>query len=494
MDSILDAAIVNQFIGLLQSRLGIAIKNHQYSELQKTILNTAAQFNIKPVDLLKKMSVCQENDPIFESIIIGVTVGESYFFRDTDQFEFLEHFLIPDIISRKLQLPFSTLRIWSAGCSSGEEIYSIAMLLNECSFYKEKIKVQLIGSDINCDALRRAKEGAYTEWSFRSTPEHYRKKYFTQKENRYYLNETIKNSVQFNYVNINNFTYPSIINGIFALDVILCRNVFIYFDIDRIKRIMKQFSASLCADGCLILGASDPAIFSSNDLERCQYQSTYYFKKAAVTLSAEFNHLKEIPTHASTIKQNLVTEILTAKKTQAPSLINPDFEVHLNQLMNENKFENVLYYINQNNINKLTYEIELIRIRCLANLGFIQLAESHCISLLKTHTLSSEIYYLLGLCQSELKQLDAAEASFRKALFLDQHYIAAQIQLGNLLLRQHNKTEGLRLLKRCLDVLNNLSEDHKVKDYPHMDAGKLQQLLKNELSLYQEVEELNDKT
>ena len=111
MHSPLDLDVMNQFIELLQSRLGIVIKNHQYSELQKTILHTATHFGIKPVDLLKKMAVCQENDPIFESIIIGVTVGESYFFRDTEQFEFLECFLIPNLIASKSQSSFATLRI-----------------------------------------------------------------------------------------------------------------------------------------------------------------------------------------------------------------------------------------------------------------------------------------------------------------------------------------------------------------------------------------------
>lgn len=482
MNTLLDINSVNLFVELLQSRCGILIKNHQYTELKKAIIDVSSCFGLTPESLLKKISTCEENDPVFEHLIANVTVGESYFFRDADQFEWLEHDVLPNLINKKSQHLFSTLRIWSAGCSSGEEIYSIAMLLNEKKFDRKKVKVQLIGSDINCELLKKAKSGDYSDWSFRTTSDYFREKYFTKKGNRYHIQKDIKDAVQFNYLNLNNLNYPSIVSGIFALDIILCRNVFIYFDLDRIKSIMKQFSASLSSEGLVILGASDPIVFSTEDLAHCHTNKTSFFKNIA-TMSTDLLNLSDKIKNIN-IQKNLQPEIKLEKETIL--LANDDFEVRINNFMSRSDWRSAIDYINQiyNTSHQLSYSVELIMIKCLANLGFIQLAESRCHQLLKTHSLSSELYYLLGLCQSELNQLKAAESSFRKSLYLDHHYIIAQIQLGHLLLRQYKQSEGVRLLKVAINTLNNFSEDHIVKDYPCMNAGNLKKLLQNELSLY----------
>lgn len=264
------------FIQFIREHFGIVIHVQQVDELTKTILDACQQLNCGPQEYLQQLQTSPNRATLLNDLVAGVTVGETYFFRDKRQMHLLEHVLLPRIIQRKRAEGDLSLRIWSAGCSSGEEIFTIAMLLCELLPDRDKWTLNLSGSDINTRTLQRINTGRYSQWSMRSISDYYKKRYFTEDNQNYILSSEIRNLVKFQYLNLVDSTYPSILNGTRDQDLILCRNVLIYFDRERISDVMKKLSSSLVEEGYLILGASDPILIDGSQLVFNDEEGIYF--------------------------------------------------------------------------------------------------------------------------------------------------------------------------------------------------------------------------
>lgn len=249
-----------EFIELINKRFGIVIHMDQIQQFVKIIFLACQKFNCQPQDYLQQLISSSKNSPYINFLVASITVGESYFFRDSAQMNLLEKNLLPRLIKRKQKEGENNLRIWSAGCSTGEEIYTVAMLLCELIADKDAWSLYLLGTDINVEALEKAVAGVYSQWSMRSTPEYYQQRYFVKKNNHYAISDSIKSMVTFNYLNLIGDIYPSILHGTNDQDLILCRNVLIYFDEEHALQIVNKLSTCLIEGGYLIFGASDPIV------------------------------------------------------------------------------------------------------------------------------------------------------------------------------------------------------------------------------------------
>ncbi|MBF0321295.1 MAG: chemotaxis protein CheR, partial [Nitrospirae bacterium] len=184
-----------------------------------------------------------------------ITTGESFFFRDKGQFYLLRNTVLKDIIEANRDR--RTLRIWSAGCSTGEEPYSLAITAFELIPDIHLWDVAIIGTDINEDAIDRARRGIYGEWSFRMVNPEITSTYFKRKKGMYELDERIRRMVVFRQGNLIRDTYPDAAAGICDMDLILCRNVFIYFQPDNISLAIGKLAQTLRKDGYLITGHAE---------------------------------------------------------------------------------------------------------------------------------------------------------------------------------------------------------------------------------------------
>jgi chemotaxis protein methyltransferase CheR len=268
------------YIQLIQHRLGIVIKTHQTNELRAVILSACHQFHCTPEEYIHLLKNSADHAPLLEHLILAVTIGETYFFRDNHQMELLQEKVLPTLIASKKTKGDLSLRIWSAGCASGEEIYTIAMLLNESLMDINRWTINLLATDINMSSLQKGMEGIYAEWSMRSIPLYFKQRYFTVLKNKYHLNPEIRDLAHFNYLNLNDDIYPSIFNETNAQDLILCRNVLIYFDQICIDKLMKRLSACLLPDGFLLLGASDPVNIKETNLASYNRESSLFIRKS----------------------------------------------------------------------------------------------------------------------------------------------------------------------------------------------------------------------
>jgi len=200
-------------------------------------------------------------DAEFDQIYDLVTTNETYFFREPAQLTAFTEEIIPDILERKA---IKKVRIWSAGCSSGEEPYSLAMLLQELGWFS-RAAFEIFASDINQQVLSRARKGHYRESAFRATDPSIRDKYFTRDpEGSWKISDKIRNRISFGRLNLYDEGRVSLVGN---LDVILCRNVIIYFDDSSKKVVVNSFYNRLVDGGFLLLGHSESLISLSTQFK-----------------------------------------------------------------------------------------------------------------------------------------------------------------------------------------------------------------------------------
>ncbi|MBD0261911.1 MAG: protein-glutamate O-methyltransferase CheR [Tolypothrix sp. Co-bin9] len=249
-------ALKEAFIRLIAQHTGLEIRERDQADLSEKIFVRMKALNISFAEdyyqLLESSS--QESYQEWQNFVILLTNLESYFFRDKEQFHLLRDRIIPDLIKRKQHN--KTIRICSAGCSTGEEPLSLAILLKELIPYPEQWKLTILGVDINQEALKKAKQGIYTPWSLRSIDPEIMQRYFLHFNNQYHLDMQIKQMVKFKYINLveNSFNQE---NEMIDIDLIICRNVFIYFEASAIAKVLEKFNDILQPSGYLLAGHTE---------------------------------------------------------------------------------------------------------------------------------------------------------------------------------------------------------------------------------------------
>lgn len=230
--------------------------------LQKRLSPRARELNF---DSFQKYFYFLQYDPRaeaeFDQIYDLVTTNETYFFREPAQLQAFTEEIVPDILLRKA---VRKVRIWSAGCSSGEEAYTIAMLLEEAGYF-EKAAFEIFASDINQQVLTRARRGVYRDSAFRATAIDLQQKYFTrQPDGSWRINDSIRNRVSFGRLNLYDQARVSLLG---YLDLIFCRNVIIYFDEKSKKSVIGNFYSRLVDGGYLLLGHSESLVSLSTQFK-----------------------------------------------------------------------------------------------------------------------------------------------------------------------------------------------------------------------------------
>src|SRR5450631_2664425 len=175
----LNPACEEAFCRLIAERTGILLQDHQLHNLRETVQKGSQRFGFDDsAQYLNELIISKGLTPPLEYLIAGVTVGESYFFRDKEQIDLLRFKLLPEMIAAKRASGNLSFRVWSAGCSQGQEIYTIALLLLELIPDIDLWRIHLLGTDINNEIVSKAIRGHYSEWSFRATPTAIRERWF----------------------------------------------------------------------------------------------------------------------------------------------------------------------------------------------------------------------------------------------------------------------------------------------------------------------------
>ena len=192
-----------------------------------------------------------------KKIINAITTNETLFFRDTSPFELLQHKIMPDLIdnrsSKSSNLLPITVRLWSAACSTGQELYSIAIVLHELLTDKNKYKARLLGTDISEAAITQASYGSYNKFEIeRGLSQEKLARYFAPNRNSWKINDEIRAMVTFRKLNL---MLP--FSGLGKFDIVFCRNVAIYFSLEDRKKLFDKIADILEPDGYLVIGSTE---------------------------------------------------------------------------------------------------------------------------------------------------------------------------------------------------------------------------------------------
>jgi chemotaxis protein methyltransferase CheR len=211
------------------------------------------------------VQVLKTNKTLFDEFVNYLTINVSEFYRNPEQWLLLEKEIIPLLMSQS-----SSLKIWSAACSTGDEPYSLVMLLSK---FMPLSKIKIIATDIDKQVLDKARMGLYNIKSLKGLPPEFIKKFFTQiNDSTYKINDDVKACVEFREHNLLKDTYPA------NMDMIVCRNVLIYFTEEAKTEIYKKFNAALRKDGILFVGSTEQ-IIQPQVLNFSTLKSFFYVKK-----------------------------------------------------------------------------------------------------------------------------------------------------------------------------------------------------------------------
>lgn len=262
--------LLQRFIQLIAMHTGLHIREQDRQTLAKKIYARMKLLNISSLENYYQLLNASDNKPSshgetpsdreWKELALQLTIGESYFFRDRGQIELLKSTILPKLIDQKRQTnnrEKPSLRIWSAGCSTGEEAYSLAILVEQLICDLHNWQILILGTDLNCEAIAKAKRGIYEAWSFRMVDPEIKKNYFNQRQKSWEIKESIRSLVKFQTNNLIKDTFPNFASDIWEMDIIICRNVFIYFDSKSISIVLDKFYNTLKNTGYLIAGHAE---------------------------------------------------------------------------------------------------------------------------------------------------------------------------------------------------------------------------------------------
>jgi chemotaxis protein methyltransferase CheR len=262
------AEVLARVSELVSERAGLAFSGARQADLARGIEHAARELQFPTADAYARRLLDEANLPgpmallSLETLVSHVVVGETYFFREPASLEALRTHVLPELVRARYALVRGSrrLRIWSAGCGTGEEAYTLAMLLELAVPDLEAWDVTLLATDINVQALRIAEAAAYGEWSFRGVAPEIRRRFFQRRtDGLLEVIPRVRRRVEFACLNLAQDHYPSPANNTSAMDIIVCRNVLMYFEPARAKQAIGRFEQALCEGGWLALSAVEQA-------------------------------------------------------------------------------------------------------------------------------------------------------------------------------------------------------------------------------------------
>ncbi len=247
MDRFLSEPQFKKFRDKIYDESGIHFSASNRTILESRLKERLRKSGKESIDDYFQLIASKEEE--MKTLLDSVTTNLTRFFRNTAHFDTLQHYVIPDLVKYKKEKGENSIKIWSAGCSTGEEPYSIAMMLKDQ--LPPGFTGEVTASDLSLKSLMTAKEGFYPDARMNGVPEHYLKKYFERIGNGYTVQDEIKKLVTFDYHNLKNDS------GKRNLDVIFCRNVIIYFDEMAQQAVMDKFWHALGGHSYMFIGHSE---------------------------------------------------------------------------------------------------------------------------------------------------------------------------------------------------------------------------------------------
>ncbi len=434
------ATAIAPVTALLARRTGLVFPEGRQEALAAAVAGALARTGAGSPE---ELACLLENAPgALDDLVGEITVSESYFFRTPEQFELLRREALPEILRRRGA--DHRLRLLSAGCASGEEPYSLAILLEEEGLGGRSA---VIATDISRPALARAAEANYGEWSLRGSPEGFRARYFRRAGDRWRLDERIRRRVEITYLNLAEDIYPSRTTGIADFDVIFCRNALIYFAPEVVARVAARLYSSLADGGWLFPGPSDPPLGAHAPFDPVMTAAVLVYRRpkdGAVCSPVGASVPIDGPAPVMPSATSLADE-----PAERPGRLRPPQDENTG------------------------LETVLPRVRALADRGRVPEALEAAGAAAQRFPTSAEAHYLRAVLLTEAGRDREAADALRRTLYLDRNLAVAALVLGLALRRLGDLAGAERALRNARALLSARPADEHVPLTDGERAGRL---------------------
>ncbi|MBU1108889.1 MAG: chemotaxis protein CheR [Candidatus Riflebacteria bacterium] len=472
MSEHLPVALIEKVSQFIESRMALHFSPDRWNDLEQKLKFVAKDFGFTDHEAFCKWLVDSKLDAEQAEILAShLTISETYFWREPHVFEVLEAKILPELV-RGREKGEKRLRIWSAGCATGEEPYSLAIAVRRAIPDYKNWNITILATDINPRILRRAAAGVYGEWSFRNSPVWLKERYFRcVDKQKYEISSEIKNMVTFAYMNLAEDTFPSPINNTNAMDIIFCRNVLMYFTSRRIQQIGESLYQSLVKDGWFMVSSSELS------LQLFPQFTPVYFPEAIVYRRTDQKPADNIIFQPSLLQDEsplfpfFTNEMTFDEKTSeplAPLFKPPQTEPEPTQILAKDVVEE--------SPKSASADISG-PVRELANQGNLKEALNACEHLILEHKLDPNLYFLQAtILQEQNRDLEAI-ASLKRALYLDPDFYMGHFALGNLMLHQGKKQIARKHFENALVILAKFSQNDVLLESEGLTAGRLREIV-----------------
>lgn len=391
-----------------------------------------------------------------DALVAELTIGETYFFRHKEQFDALRDIILPDVLSRNEAV--RRLRIWSAGCATGPEPYSLAILLKrEFGARIAGWHVSIIGTDINQKFLARAREGRYEEWAFRATTDEVRRTSFDKVGKQWVIRPEYKALVSFQYHNLIRNRFPSLLDNLAGLDIIICRNVVIYFSRPTVEALVPCFRESLMDGGWLVMGHAEPNMELFRSFHTINTEGAVLYQRrdnppplqAPPCVPLPPPEIRRAPQRPSSLRRSGKAAPLKNMSAPPPALPSDG----LNEM------------------------------RALADQGRWAEALAACDQWIAGNALDARAHFYRALVLEQQGDGEGGETALRRAIYLDRHFVLPHYHLGLSLWRQDELTAAQRSFRNVLALLDQMPADHVIDGGDSITAGQLRETVSMHLEL-----------
>jgi len=463
----------------LTVKTGLVLREDKREELVALVIERMAQRS-PPAGFPAYFSLLQTEGGAgseLRHLVSRLTVGETHFFRNRPQFDALRTRILPELIRRAGEKG-RNLRIWSAGCSTGEEPYSIAMLLLEILPDIADWAVTIMATDINVKSLETAREGSFRNWSFREVDDYYRRRFFVEEGRGWRLTPEICRMVTFRYLNLAEDIYPAVATRTDELDLVVCRNVMIYFDVDLSRGITRRFYGCLKDGGYLLVGHTEHSEMVCDRFRRHMLGSAIVYRKETAGGYWE-KGIKLRFRGSGKPSPNMVVQAVPKeqKKTgiQRPSDTEEtvrfeeavDHYRHM-RLDEATKVFDMILEVNPAN-ERARYMLALIA----ANCGNIDRAEDEVGIILEKNPLHLEATYLMSLNCGVRGDGDGEISALKKTVYINRGFVLGHFQMGVFYLREGKEELAMRSFVNVLQILQGRDQEDYLGGVDGLTVGRL---------------------
>lgn len=473
MDTMLPASLLQPFSAFLAARMGLHFPPSRWADLERGLTAAAADFGLAgPESCIRRLMSAPLQRQQVETLASHLTVGETYFFRDPAVFAALEQHVLPALIAAGRDQG-RRLRLWSAGCCTGEEAYSLAIVLDRLIPDLDDWRITLLATDINPQFLARARLGTYREWSFRNAPGWLKPGYFTPADGgAHTLASRIRRLVSFDYLNLVDDAYPSLASNTNGMDLILCRNVLMYFAEDTMHSIVGKLQRCLAGGGWLVPSPTEGGAALQAGLSAVELAGTLLYRKPASPGRAP---------HAAPAWDTPPAPLPAAPATSPPDTAPPvasagdTLAAQARACYSRGAYAQVVALLSA--AAPSDAQGLALAARACANQGRLDEARRWCERAVGADKSAAELRYLLAAILAEQGEIPAAIGGFRQALYLDPDFVLAHFALGHLYRRIGQATRAGQHFANTRRLLADTPADAALPQADGLTASRLLAIL-----------------